>query len=156
MQATTRASLQRVDDSSGILELLVLNHSSWTSPAYLVNDTKDWVIGGNTYVGLPFRIKLPSQANGENPRAQLQIDNIGREITSLVESLPVGSAIDATIRLSSRATPSVFDYEFVSQLSGINITPLSVSCTMGPDAAMRQTAVRIRFDPENAPALFPG
>ena len=56
----------------------------------------------------------------------------------------------------SRATPTVVDYQFIAQLSGISITPTAVTCTMGADDTMRQTAVRVRFDPQNTPGLFPG
>lgn len=154
--AQSIAQLQSVTDNHGFLELLVIEHESFASSVRIVNDTRDWTIGGNTYVALPFGIKLPTQAQQENPRAQIRIDNVGRELTAAIEGLPVGASLIATLQLVSRATPSVVDYEFVAQLSGINITPTMVTANMGPDDTMRQTAVRIRFDPTNAPALFQG
>ena len=152
----SRSQLQATSDGQGFLELLIIEHASWPSPVRIVTDTRDWLIGGNTYIGLPVRIKLPSSAQGENPRARLQMDNVGRDLTSALEALPVGSILMATLRVVSRATPAVVDYEFIAQLSGINVTPTVVSCTMGPDDTMRQSAVRVRFDPQNAPGLFPG
>lgn len=154
--AQSIAQLQQVTDNHGFLELMVIDHASFASPVRIVNDTRDWVIGGNTYVALPFGIKLPTQAQQENPRAQIRIDNVGRELTAAIEGLPVGASLLATLQLVSRATPTVVDYEFIAQLSGINITPTLVTANMGPDDTMRQTAVRIRFDPVNAPALFQG
>ena len=154
--AQSIAQLQSVTDNHGFLELMVIEHASFGSPVRIVNDTRDWVIGGNTYVALPFGIKLPTQAQQENPRAQIRIDNVGRELTAAIEGLPVGASLIATLQLVSRATPSVVDYEFIAQLSGINITPTLVTANMGPDDTMRQTAVRIRFDPVNAPGLFAG
>lgn len=154
--AQSIAQLQQVTDNHGFLELMVIDHASFASPVRIVNDTRDWVIGGHTYVALPFGVKLPTQAQQENPRAQIRIDNVGRELTSAIEGLPVGASLLATLQLVSRATPTVVDYEFIAQLSGINITPTLVTANMGPDDTMRQTAVRIRFDPVNAPALFQG
>lgn len=154
--ARSIAQLQQVTDNHGFLELMVIDHASFVSPVRIVNDTRDWVIGGHTYVALPFGVKLPTQAQQENPRAQIRIDNVGRELTSAIEGLPVGASLLATLQLVSRATPTVVDYEFIAQLSGINITPTLVTANMGPDDTMRQTAVRIRFDPVNAPALFQG
>ena len=153
---TTAASLQSVSDGHGILELLLIDHASFSSPVRVVNDTRNWVIGNDTFVGFPFRLKMPNQVQKEQPRATLQIDNIGRELTALMEALPVGASLTATIRVVSRATPTVTDYEFISQLSAINITPTVFNCVLGPDETMRQSAVRIRFDPVNAPALFAG
>lgn len=154
--AQSIAQLQSVTDNHGFLELMVIDHASFASPVRIVNDTRDWTIGGNTYVALPFGIKLPTQAQQETPRAQIRIDNVGRELTAAIEGLPVGASLVATLQLVSRATPTVVDYEFVAQLSGINITPTMVTANMGVDDTMRQTAVRIRFDPVNAPALFQG
>lgn len=154
--AQSIAQLQQVTDNHGFLELMVIDHASFASPVRIVNDTRDWVIGGHTYVALPFGVKLPTQAQQENPRAQIRIDNVGRELTAAIEGLPVGASLLATLQLVSRATPTVVDYEFIAQLSGINITPTLVTANMGPDDTMRQTAVRIRFDPVNAPALFQG
>lgn len=153
---TSTAQLQTISDGVGFLELLEINHDSFTSPVLVVNDTRNWTIGGREYVGLPFRVKLPSQANKENPRAQLQIDNIGREITSLLEGLPVGASMLATIRIVSRSTPTVNDYEFVSPLSSISVTPTTVTASIGPDELMRGAAVRVRYDPQTASGLFSG
>lgn len=154
--AQSIAQLQQVTDNHGFLELMVIDHASFASPVRIVNDTREWVIGGETYVALPFGVKLPTQAQQENPRAQIRIDNVGRELTAAIEGLPVGASLLATLQLVSRATPTVVDYEFIAQLSGINITPTLVTANMGPDDSMRQTAVRIRFDPQNSPALFQG
>ena len=152
----SRAQLHATADGHGFLELLLIEHASWTAPVRVVNDTRDWTIAGNTWIGLPFKIKLPSQAQGENPRAQLQVDNVGRELTAALEALPVGSTLLATITVASRATPAVADYSFVAQLSGISVSTTTVSCTMGPDDTLRQSAVRVRYDPANAPGLFAG
>lgn len=156
VSSNSRKQLQATSDGHGFLELLLIEHSSWSSPVRVVNDTRDWVIGGNTYVGLPFRVRLPNQAQGENPRAQLQIDNVGRELTAAIEALPVGSTLLATLRVVSRATPDVSDFEFIALLGGISVTTTTVSCTMGPDDTLRQSAVRVRFDPANTPGLFAG
>ncbi len=152
----SRAQLHATADAHGFLELLFIEHASWVAPVRVVNDTRDWTIDGNTWIGLPFKVKLPGQAQGENPRAQLQMDNVGRELTAALEALPVGSTLLATLRVVSRATPSVIDFEFVALLGGINVSATTVSCTMGPDDTLRQSAVRVRYDPSNAPGLFAG
>jgi hypothetical protein len=86
----TRTQLQATSDPHGVLELLQIDHASFASPVRVCNDTRDWTIGGVTYVALPFVCKLPNDARGENPRAQLQIDNVGRELTAAVLDGPDG------------------------------------------------------------------
>lgn len=149
-------TLQSISDPHGILELLLIEHPSFTSPVRVVNDTRDWRISGNVWVGLPFTLKLPSQVQKENPRASLVVDNVGRELTALLEDLPVGSALTATIRVATRATPTAVAFEFVGQLTNISINQTAMTCSFGNDDTMRQSAVRLRFDPTTAPALFAG
>lgn len=153
--ATTRAQLQRVNDPAGMLLLLMLEHPSMAT-AYVVNDTRDWVIGSTTWVGLPFRFKLPNEASGQAPRAALEIDNVGRELTADLEALPPGGALQGTFYLVSRATPSVVDYSFSAPLSGVLVTMATVVATLGADDELRAPAVKLRYDQQTAPALFEG
>lgn len=152
----SRAQLQRTADVHGFLQLLLIEHASWPQPLRLVNDTRPWEIGGDIYVALPFRIKRPTAAQGEQPRAQLQIDNVGRDLGAELEALPPGDTLLGTFREVSRATPTVVDVQFVALLGGFNVTPELVTCTLGNDQTLRQSAVRVRFDPANAPGAFAG
>lgn len=156
VSTSTTASLQSVSNNHGILELLLIDHPSFASPVRIVNDTRDWTIGADTYIALPFTLKLPSQVQNENPRASIQIDNVGREISGLLEGLPTTDFLTATLRVVSRATPSVVDFEFIADLSAISVTPVALSASFGLDDTMRRSAVRLRFDPTTAPALFAG
>lgn len=148
--------VQTIDDGSGFLMLLVLEHASFASTIYVVNDVAPITIAGVEYTAFPFRIKLPSDVQKESPRAQLVIDNVGRELSALLERLPFGGSITSTIKIVSRATPSITEYEFVSQLSNLFLTTSSLVCSMGPDDTMRQTSVKLRFDPTTTAGLFQG
>lgn len=150
----TRAQLQRVNDPAGMLLLLKLEHPSMAT-AYVVNDTRDWPISGTTWVGLPFRFKLPNDGD-QAPRAQLEIDNVGLSLTAELEALPPGGALQATFSLVSRNSPTVVDYEFTAPLSGVSVSMRAISATLGADDELRAPAVKLRFDPQTAPALFEG
>ncbi len=156
VSSTTISELQSVNNSRGILELLQIDNISFSSPIRMVNDTRDWLINGTTWVGFPFVLKLPSQIAKESPRAQLQIDNVGRLPIAYIEAIPAGSLVIATIRLVSRLNPNVIDYEFVAQLSNISANQYILSAEIGPDETMRKSAVQLRFDQVNSPGLFPG
>ena len=151
--AATREQLQRVNDASGVLVLLLLEHPS-IATVHVVNDTRDWVIGADTWIGLPFRFRLPQSAAGQAPRAALEVDNVGRALTEELEKLPPGAALQATVRIVSRATPTVVDYEFTAPLSGVSITVQTVTAVIGNDDALRAPAVKVRYDPSTTPGLF--
>lgn len=152
----TAAALQRVNDGQGLLILLSIEHPSLSGPVKVVSDTRSVISNGETYTPLPFAITLPNDKNKEVPRARLQVDNVGRELTGELERLPPGAALQATIRVVYRATPNFIDYEFTSPLSNIKVDQLTVTATMGPDDIMRRPATLLRFDPITAPALFAG
>lgn len=152
---STREQLQRVTDNAGMLLLLKLEHPAMET-AYVVNDTRDWTISGVTWVGIGFRFKLPNSVAGEAPRARVEIDNVGRELTEALEALPPGATLTATFLLVSRATPSVVEFEFSAPFSGVSITVPLVTATIGNDDALRSPAVKMRFDQTNSPGLFAG
>ena len=155
VSAATRKALHKVDDSGGVLALLKIDHASLSAPVRIVSDTRGITTLGDTYLGLPFRIMLPADKPREMPRAQLQIDNVGRELTAELERLPPGASVMATVIIIHRATPGVIDYQFTAPLSGVKVDMGNVSAVMGPDDLMRRPATLMRFDPATAPGIFP-
>lgn len=153
--AATREQLQRVDDPAGLLVLVKLEHPA-IETAYVVNDTRDWVISGQTWVGLPFRFKLPRSVAGEPQRGQIEIDNVQGLLSAELEKLPPGGALQATFTIVSRATPTVAELSFSVPFSGVSATTAVVTATVGNDDAMRAPAVKLRYDPMNSPGLFAG
>lgn len=152
--AATRAQLHRLSDPAGLLLLLQIEHPS-IATVHVVNDTRDWTIGTTTWVGLPFRFQLPNDGT-QAPRAQLELDNVGRELTQALESLPPGGALQATFYLVSRNSPGTVEYSFSAPLSSVSITTTTVSASMSADDELRAPAVRARFDHATTPGLFEG
>lgn len=155
VSTATRKALQKVDDSGGVQALLKIDHASLSAPVRLVNDTRPLTTLGDTFQALPFRVTLPNDKAREMPRARLQMDNVGRELTAELERLPPGAALMATLVVVHRSTPGVVDYQFKAPLSGVRVDMASVSAVMGPDDLMRRPATLRRFDPSTSPGLFP-
>lgn len=146
--------LQRVTDADGILVMLELSAPSFGATLRLVNDTQDWISNGETYVGFPFRFKLPDDTAGQVPRAQLEIDNVGREMTADLETLQPNEIITATIRIADRATPDAIYQTIPLPITRVSATPSVVTATCGPDYIMRQACVRLRANPFTLPGIF--
>lgn len=151
--AATRRKLHATDDTGGLLALLEI--SGLSEPVRLVNDTRNLTTLGHTWLALPFSVKLPNDVAKENGRAQLRVDNVGRELTAVFESLAPSDSLLATLRLVHRDTPGVVDYELTAPLGGVRSNMNTVTATIGHDDDMRRPAVALRFDPFTAPALFP-
>jgi hypothetical protein len=152
--AAFNASRQRVNDPDGMLELLEISHASFSGPAYLVNDTRDWVSNGITYTGFPFRFTFPQDQAKESPRSTLEIDNVGRDLTGELEGLPPSAVVMATVRLVSRATPDTVDWAWTVPMTNVSVTAAVISASLGVDYLMRQAAVRLRHDPITSPGIF--
>lgn len=155
VSAATAARLQRTDDTGGVLTLLKIEHPSLSGPLRVVSDTRNLDSNGETFIGIPFQVKLPTDADKETPRAQLRMDNVGREMTAELEKLPPGAALQATLMVVHRATPDVVDYQFTASLVGVHIDSGLLTASISTGDLMRRPAVAIRFDPVTAPGLFP-
>lgn len=149
-----RKQLQRVDDADGWLMLVQIDLPAPSGPVRVVNDTRDWLIGGITYIGLPFEVLLPQDVAGEASGAKLRMDNVGRDLVGVFESLPPGHELDITLRLVSRASPEVIEWEYVDGASVADATVPEISIGLGADE--RRNAVLLRYDPTTSPGNFAG
>jgi hypothetical protein len=154
VSASTRRALQKVTDNQGVLAMLEISHPSFDVSLRIINDTRDHTIFGELWQGLPFAVTLPNDKAKETPRAKLQMDNVGREITADLESLPPGASLKATMTIVHRSTPETIDYQFRAPLSGVRVMGPTITATMGRDDIMRMSAVHLRFDPATSPSLF--
>lgn len=155
LSTAATAAAQRTSDPQGFVELLTITGTDIVTPVRLVADTRDFVSDGETYLALPFEVVLPKDAPKEVPRASLRIDNVGRELTAILEALPPGAELTAKVAVVYRATPDVESYSFTSPLSSFRVNALSVSASFGAGDTLRRPAVNLRFDPLTAPGLFP-
>jgi hypothetical protein len=93
LTVAARAALQRVNDAQGLLFLLTITGGGIAQPVRLVNDTRECVSNGETFLPLPFEIVLPKQAAKEVPSTQLRMDNVGRELVAELEQLEPGAEL---------------------------------------------------------------
>lgn len=155
LSSTAIRTLQRTDDPFGVLMLLTISGDGLGDTIRMVSDTRDCTSRGNVYLALPFDWTLPDEAAGEVGRAQLRMDNVGRELTAEFELLPPGAELLATLEVVCRATPDVVDMSFTAPMSGVQASVLSITASVGEGDLMRLPAVDLRFDPFTAPGLFP-
>lgn len=145
--------LQRVTDTDGLLLFLSVTHPDFSGPMNVVNDTRDWVSQGVTYIGLPFRFTLPSDTTGQTPRAVLEMDNVGRGLTEELEKLGPNAMVKGRLMIASRATPSVIEKSFNLPMTHVSVSGAMATAQLGVDFMMRQQAVKLRFNDFTAPGI---
>ncbi len=145
---------QRVTDTAGTLLFLEVSAPSFAETLRIVNDTKDWTSNGVLYIGVPFGFKLPDDVAGQTPRAVLTLDNIGRGITDDLERLGPQDVVTAKLRISDRADPNVIERVYILPMTHVSVNTKTATAQCGCDSLMRQQAVRLRYNPFNAPGAF--
>lgn len=143
-------------DSSGYLLLLLIDVIGGNDPVRLVNDTRNWTIDGQTYIGIPVRYTPPQDVAGEATRASIEVDNVARDVLPLLEALPPNAAMECTQRFVSRDAPETVIWEYVCGISSANANSFVLSFSLGDDEFLRTGAIRLRYDNDSAQDIFEG
>lgn len=154
MSTAFTKQLQAVTDTDGIIMLLEVTCDAFTGPLRIVNDTRDWTSNGQTYIGYPFGFTLPDDTDGQTPRAQLVIDNVGRGLTDELERVGPNQLVMAKLLLASRRDPNQIESTYALPMSAVSVSPTSAAATCGMDYLMRQQAMNKRFTPEVTPGIY--
>jgi Domain of unknown function (DUF1833) len=154
LTTATLKQAQRTADTGGLRALLELAHPSWPVPIRLAGDTRDWLSNGLTYAKAGFSVTLPADSPSEPVRAQIEIINIGRELSAELEALTAGGVIVATLRLINPATPNVYEFECAAELVGVHATVKAIQGQISNSRKGGRSAVTLRYDPYTTPGLF--
>lgn len=142
--------------------LLSIEHPSLTPPARISNDptqllpiaqVRGTISNGDEYVYLPFEFIFPNQESDTSPIAQLRIDNISREISTIIDSISSPPTIQIQVVLSS--TPDIVELElrdFKLQKTESNI--LTVTGDITVEHFEQEPFPAGRFNPSGFPGLF--
>lgn len=136
------------------LLLLEITHAGLPDPVRVVGDTQDITSGGHLYVAMGFRLRLPDDVQGQQPRAELAVDNIGRELMQWIESSAGGRNARVRMMQVLRSTPDNVEWEISMQLSNIRATAAEVSGELGFPRLLDVPAVQVRADPQTMPGIF--
>ena len=137
---------------------LEINHSSLSMPIRIVADNVAHRIGGHTFTPLAFRARPPSFVEGEVPRATLEVDNVGKELTQWIEASSGGRG--ATMRVMQVVKETLVNVSYVvwelpalavgvSEVSN-NVVTIQLVFRHGRS----RPGVKIRFDRTTAPGLY--
>lgn len=145
---------QRVTNTDGMIMLLELKSESMVEPERYACDTDNHELNGATFVGVPFAFKMPESVPGSTGRAQLVVDNVGRGISELLESLLPNEILFGKFMLCRRTTPLVVSKTWYLPITNVAISNVAATADAGSDYLMRQKGVKVRFTTARAPGLF--
>lgn len=149
-----RRALGAVSSSDVVVVLMEITHPDMPSPARVVRDTQDLVSGGNLFVATAFDFTFPEDRGGQAPRAEVVIDNVGRELMSWIEASKGGRGAEVRLMVVLRATPDVIELDYQLGLVSLKVDQAKVVGELGYGNLLDLPAVAVRYDPGTAPGIF--
>ncbi len=135
------------------LTALEISHPALQDPVRVVNDVEDREIDGERYVALRFDARLATDADGQVPRAEIALDNVGRPLTQWIEA--AGGGAGASVRvIQVIAGESDVLWEATMRAGDIHVGQTQVRIPLTHEHLLGRRAVRVRHDPETTPGLF--
>lgn len=149
-----KRALGAVSSSDVVLVLLEITHPDMPAPARVVRDTQDLVSNGNVFVATGFDFTFPDDKGAAAPRAELVVDNIGRELMNWIEASKGGRGAEVRLMVVLRDTPDVIEADYRLGLARVVVDQWKISGELGYGNLLDLPAVAVRYDPSTAPGLF--
>lgn len=139
---------------------LEITHPDLSVPVRIVNDTLPHTTEGNIYTALAFGVRLPQSKEHEIRRGSFDVDNVGRSLTSLVDTTKgLRGAKVRIMRVVRGATgassvTSTVTWEATLLCSSVEISAEFVRIELSGLQTRGRAAVLRRADPSTTPGLF--
>ena len=144
---------------------LEIHHPALPEPVRVVNAAADpevlpksIVIEGETYAALRFEGRLAGDTAGEQPRAELSLDNVGRELMAWVEAAEGGVGATARVLIllmrDADGTDVRIERELLYDVLQVRADQEKLVVGLGFDPLLDRAAVTLRHDPQTSPGLF--
>jgi len=101
LSATAVASLTAETTDEVWLPLVTISHADLSSPIRVVANNENITSRGNTFIGYPFEIELPSQNDQSPGEARLRIDNVDASIVAAIRTITGPPTVTIEVILAS-------------------------------------------------------
>lgn len=149
-----RQNLLAVSADEPFLILLEIIHPDLPIPIRIVDDVQNITSNGEEFTALPFRVSLPDDLSGQIPQAKLEVDNVGRELTTWLEISRGGVGAKCRIMQVLRSDPDLIELDITLDLTKLSINNQSVQGELGFVNVLGQASVTTTFTPTTAPGLW--
>ena len=135
------------------LTLVTLSHASFANPIRLVNNTKDIVSRGDTFMAFPMKIRFPMD-DGETARDfSIELDNVSLELVEEIRT--VTTQIDVKIELILASLPNVVQIlQDDLKIATIHYNGQKITARIVLDGFLNTAMTSERYGPTNFPGLF--
>lgn len=152
--AEYKSTLARVSAPESPRILLQIDHAELPTPVRVINDTQNLTSNGFDYIAFPFNIILPDDFENKLPKAQLTIDNVGRDLMYWLETTNGGAGSTATFSQVMRSRPNQIEWSITMSLFNVSATNLQVTAELGFENLFAKPAISMQYRPDNSIAIF--
>ena len=155
--ARFRRAARALAPDRALIVAVELTHPAAPGPARAVADTAPRVIEGNSWPALRFGLRLADDADDRPPRAELQLDNVGRVLTDWIEASRGAAGAKARIlQLSVDPATDAAEVEWEQTLAiqEVRVDRSRVTAVLGVPSLRGRVSVVARHDPRRSPGLF--
>lgn len=163
LSLTMRRALAAQDSGEVAIVLLTISHPSLPVPIRVSSDATQrlsdtplqygTVSRGQTYLFCPLSISLPDDVGERAPAAQIQIENVSRDLIALIRSTTSRATVRIELVLAS--TPGTVEVAFPQfDLGNVSYNSDVITLELSMDSMTSIPYPSGTFDPASFPALF--
>lgn len=163
LSLTMRQALNAQESGEVAIVLLTIQHPDLPTPIRLSSDPTTLltdtplqygtVSRGYTFRFFPFVISLPDDVSERSPTAQIQIENVSRELVSIVRSTSTPATVWMQMVLASNPSFVEIDYPLFD-LRSVSYTASVMTLELSIDSLATEPYPSGNFDPAGFPGMF--
>jgi len=148
------AQLYAQESDDPFMILFTLNHSSWGSPIYLVNNTESIVSNSVTFSPFPVMVTLPSD-DGESAKVVgIEFDNVSQELVDEIRAV-TDAGIEVTIQMVLSSDPDTVEIEIGElKLKSVSYNADKISGQLVLDDFLNTGLPSEKYTPNTCPGIF--
>lgn len=148
-----KAQLFANESTDPFLQLVTLDHESFTTPIYLVDNSEEIISNGKTYSPFPMKIILPQDDSEAEKQVRISFDNVSRFLVDELRSIT--TPINIKIEMVLASNPNLIEIVLDDlQLRNITMTLQQIEGILVLDDFLRTELSSEKYTPSNFPGLF--
>lgn len=112
------------------------------------------IAADTTFIAMAFDIQMPDDVARQLPRAPIRIDNVGDELSQVLEATNGGRGAQVRVMQVMRDTPEVIEYDITMDLLNVKQNRAWILGDLGFDNMLGLAGLAVTYRPDNTPGLF--
>lgn len=137
-----------------LVAAMEITHPTIEEHIRVVNDAEQRTIEGETYAPLRFGARLVSDVEGEVPRAEITVDNVGYVLTRWIHATDGGAGARIRFMEVSIGAATQVEWDLSLRVHSMHADERIIRATIGFPRLHEIPAVVVRHDQAHSPGLF--